>query len=113
MTYVNIQTDSDGIQWKEKTVAGELDFLFDWAGKEHGTWSDDWLQPGEIISSYMISAPTGITISSDGLSADQKSVVVWLADGTDCESYDIVCEITTSAGRTDSRTMRVKVRLKR
>lgn len=113
MPYIDMQRDSDGIQWVEKTVVGQLDFLFDWAGKEHGSWSEDWLQPGEIIVSHQVTVPTGITKDSDQLSADQKSVIVWLSGGTDCMSYDIACRITTNNGRTEERVGRVKVRLKR
>lgn len=113
MPYITMQRDSDGIQYVEKTEVGVLDYLFDWAGAEHGTWSNDWLQPGEIITSHQVTVPTGLTLVSDQVSTDQKAVIVWVSGGTDCESYDIACQITTNNGRTDERTGRIKVRLKR
>ena len=114
MTYVNLQTDSDGIQWLEKDPDAQLDFMFDWAGQEHGNWSDDWLQPGEVISSHTIEMPANadgdLILDSDAPIQDQKAVIVWLSGGTVCESYDIVCRIVTNLSRTDDRTMRIKVR---
>lgn len=114
MPYVDMKRDSDGIQWVEKTVAGLLDFSFDWAGEDHGTWSENWLQPGEIIVDHTITVPTGITLVSSSLTIDKKAILVWLTGGSDCTSYDVVGHIATSnAPREDERVMRVKVRLKR
>lgn len=110
MGYINLQRDSDGIQWLEKDPDALLDFMFDWAGLEHGNWSDDWLQPGEVITLHEITVPAGITLESDAPSLDQKAVIVWLKDGEACTSYDVVCKITTNLSRTDERTMRIKVK---
>ncbi len=37
------------------------------------------------------------------------SVTAWLTGGTAGETYEVRCRITTSAGRTDDRTLRVQV----
>lgn len=110
MAYINLQKDSDGIQWLEKDPDAQLDFMFDWAGLEHENWSDNWLQEGEIIVSHTVTVPTGINLDSDAPTLDQKAVIVWLSGGTVCESYDVVCQIVTNLSRTDDRTMRVKVK---
>lgn len=107
---VPLQFDTDGVQWVWKDPDARLDYLFDWAAKEHGNWTSDWLQPGEIITGHQVTVPTGITLVSDNVTLDQKSVDVWLEGGTECESYDIECEITTNQGRTDERTGRIKVK---
>lgn len=75
-----------------------LDFAMDWT---------DWLDTGETISSYMVTVPTGITKDSD--SESSGVVTVWLSGGTAGNDYNVSVEITTSDGRTDERTFRVKV----
>ena len=76
-----------------------LDYLFDWSS---------WLSVGEAISSHTI------TISGTGLALDSSSensgiVTAWLSGGTLGTVYSVSCEITTDAGRTDERTMHIRV----
>jgi hypothetical protein len=77
-----------------------LDYAFDWSS---------WLDAGssEAISSYTIDADTGITVDSHGESSGV--VTLWLSGGTDGTTYALRCEIVTDAGRTDQRTMIIKV----
>ena len=75
-----------------------LDYAFDWS---------DWLATGETISSHVITAQTGITKDSD--SESDGVVTVWLSGGTAGINYKVACLITTTAGRTDERTMWIKV----
>lgn len=106
---VQVEKDSDGIQYFWKDPDAELDFLFDWAGLTNGNWFNDWLQVGEVINSYTLTVPAGINQVLDQLNAAQNGVIVWLSGGTPCESYDVECEVVTNYGRTDERTMRIKV----
>lgn len=75
-----------------------LDYMFDWS---------DWLASGETITDHTITGETGITVDSSTESAGK--VTVWLSGGTAGENYKVACKITTSAGRTDERTIWIKV----
>jgi hypothetical protein len=75
-----------------------LDYSFDWSA---------WLDVAETISSYTIDEDTGITVDSDSEAAGV--VTVWLSGGTAGTTYAVRCEVVTDAGRTDERTMVIKV----
>jgi len=83
-----------------------LDYVFDWS---------DWLATGETIAVdsetgeklITITADTGITVDSSTKSGGK--VTVWLSGGTAGINYKVACKITTSAGRTDERTIWIKV----
>lgn len=85
--------------WRKDPDA-RLDWAFDWA-------SDGWLDDGETISSYTVTAEAGITVDSDNEAAG--IVTVWLSGGTVGVSYDVACRITTSDGRVDERTITIRV----
>ena len=75
-----------------------LDYAFDWTA---------WLDDGETISSH--------TVTVDGLTKDSDAenggvVTVWLSGGTDGQEASAACLIETSAGRTDERTIVLRVR---
>lgn len=75
-----------------------LDYMFDWS---------DWLASGETIISHTITAETGIVVDSSTESAGK--VTVWLFGGTARTDYRVSCLITTSAGRTDERSIMIQV----
>ena len=81
-----------------KDPSAVLDYVFDWT---------EWLATGEIITDYTITADTGITVDSS--TEDTGKVTVWLSGGTAGINYKVACLITTSAGRTDERTIWIKV----
>ena len=81
-----------------KDPSAVLDYVFDWTG---------WLATGETITDYAITADTGITVDSS--TEDAGKVTVWLSGGTAGINYKVACKITTSAGRTDERTIWIKV----
>jgi len=89
-----------------KDPSAVLDYVFDWTG---------WLATGETIAVdsetgeklITITADTGITVDSSAES-DGK-VTVWLSGGTAGINYKVACLITTTAGRTDERTIWIKV----
>ena len=81
-----------------KDPSAVLDYLFDWT---------EWLASGETIATHTITADTGITVDSS-TELDGK-VTVWLSGGTAGINYKVACLITTSAGRTDERTLWIRV----
>lgn len=81
-----------------KDPSAVLDYVFDWS---------DWLATGEVISSHVITVDTGLT--KDSSSEASGVVTVWLSGGTAGENYKVACLVTTSAGRTDERTIWIKV----
>ena len=81
-----------------KDPSAVLDYVFDWT---------EWLATGETITDHTITADTGITVDSSTESGGK--VTVWLSGGTAGENYKVACLITTSAGRTDERTIWIKV----
>ena len=81
-----------------KDPSAILDWAFDWT---------DWLAAAETITDHTITADTGITVGSS--TEDTGIVTVWLSDGTAGENYKVACLVETSAGRTDERTIWIKV----
>ena len=75
-----------------------LDFAFDWSS---------WLAESETINTYTVTVMSGLTLDSD--SQADGVVTVWLSGGTAGNWYTVACRIVTSAGRTDERTMRIRV----
>lgn len=83
---------------KVKDSDAVLDFEFNY---------EEWLSPSEVIQSYTIIASPGITVDSD-TNTDDK-VTVWLSGGTAGVPYTVTSRITTNQGRTDDRTMTIRV----
>ena len=89
-----------------KDPSAVLDYVFDWT---------EWLATGETIAVdsetgeklITITADTGITVDSS-TEGDGK-VTVWLSGGTAGINYKVACLITTTEGRTDERTIWIKV----
>ena len=89
-----------------KDPSAVLDYVFDWT---------EWLATGETIAVdsetgeklITITADTGITV--DSWTEDDGKVTVWLSGGTAGINYKVACKITTSAGRTDERTLWIRV----
>lgn len=90
-----------------KDPSAVLDYKFDFAKNTNQGSGTDWLASGETISSHTITPDSGITVDSSALSDSNTSVTVWLSGGTAGTTYDVNCEITTSASRTDQRTMKI------
>ena len=88
-----------------KDPAARLDYKFDWAALTNGSGSENWLQNGETIASYTVGAGTGITVDDHMLANNDTSVIVWLSGGTVNARYAVTCQIVTTAGRTDERTI--------
>lgn len=85
-------------KWIEKDPNAFLDYSVNWA---------NWLEGAETIVTSTWYAPTGITKSNE--SELNGVATVWLAGGTVGKEYTIVNRITTSNGRQDERSFRVRI----
>ena len=74
-----------------------LDYAFDWTA---------WLAAGETITTATITA-TGVTVDSQ--SEASGVVTVWLSGGVVGVFGSVTCEIATTGGRTDDRTIRLTI----
>ena len=90
-----------------------LDYYFDWAALTNGTGDSDWLAAGETITAFDLTADAGITIvdapAPPALTNDNTAVAFWLSGGTGGRIYVVTCQVTTSAGRVDERSMSIRV----
>jgi len=83
---------------KVKDSDAVLDYAFEF---------EDWLSPSETINSFTVIASPGITVDSSSNTVD--TVTVWLSGGTAGVPYTVTCRIVTNQGRTDDRTMTIRV----
>jgi hypothetical protein len=81
-----------------KDPGAVLDWVFDWTR---------WLQEGETIDDSSFSATAGITINSH--THANTYTTVWLQGGAQ-KVYSLTNTITTTQGRTDRRTITIKVK---
>ena len=81
-----------------KDAGAVLDYAWNWA-----TWLDT-----DEIASHTVTVPTGLTLDSSTNTA--TAVTAWLSGGTEGSDYTVACEIVTDAGRTDERSVIIKVR---
>ena len=92
-----------------KDPAAVLDYRFDWAALTNGTGETDWLATGETISTSTVTATSGLTVDSSSIVSGSTAVVAWLSGGTAGQAYEVTNRIVTSGGRTDERTITLKV----
>lgn len=81
-----------------KDPSAVLDYGFDWS---------EWLDAGENITTSTWTSSVGITIDSSSHSL--TSSTVWLSGGTSSQVYEVTNEIITNAGRTDQRSLNIRV----
>lgn len=93
-----------------KDPSAVLDYKFDWAALTNGSGTSDWLSSGETIASRTVTLDTGLTKDSDSVTDSSTSVTVWLSGGTAGSTYGVTCRITTTAGRTDERSIVIEVK---
>lgn len=95
-----------------KDPAAILDWYFDWAALTNKTGESDWLAGGETIMAHTVTvAPAGeLVVASSAAINGATAVQVWLSGGAAGATYRVTCQVVTSAGRTDERSMMVKVR---
>lgn len=69
-------------------------------------WSD-WLVDGDTIATSVWDVPDGLTNARD--EKDGTGAVLWISGGEEGDIYLCTNRITTTQGRTDERSIRVKV----
>ena len=80
-----------------KDPSAILDYSIDWSL---------WLN-GDTIATSSWTVPTGLTKVSD--TKNDSSTTVWLSGGTLGQTYTVTNRITTANGRTDERSIIIKV----
>lgn len=76
-----------------------LDYRHDWAS---------WLASGETIATSIWSvAPAGLAVDSE--TETTTTATVWLSGGTVGQVYRVTNRITTNQGRTEERTIVIRV----
>lgn len=93
-----------------KDPAAVLDYRFDWKPLTNAQDNaiSDWLASTETISSHSVTASTGLTVDSSELASTNTAVIAWLSGGTAGRTYRVTCQIVTSAGRTDERSITIQ-----
>lgn len=84
-----------GLFVKDKDAT--MDFGVDWS---------EWLD-GDTIRTSSWTVPTGLT--QEVVSHSNGIAVIFISSGTDGETYTLLNRITTSAGRTDDRTISIRI----
>lgn len=78
-----------------------LDYVIDWS---------PWLATdSDTISTSTWTVETGITKVSDTIFGTNTKTRIWLSGGTTDDEYLLTNTITTDMGRTDERTIQIKV----
>lgn len=89
---------SGGRNYIRKDPSAVLDYSFDWS---------EWLGE-DTIQSAVCTVDDGVTKENEANST--TAVTVWVSGGTSGSDYAVRCTITTVAGRTDERTIYLRVR---
>lgn len=75
-----------------------LDYRFDWS---------EWLEDAETIDTSTTTVGTGLMKDSE--SSSTTTATIWLSGGTAGTTYTVANRISTSSGRTDERTIQIRV----
>lgn len=81
-----------------KDPSSILDYQWNWTA---------WLPAGDTISSHTVTVPTGLTLETS--SATTTAVTAWISGGTAETECVVTCRIVTTQGRTDERSITLKV----
>lgn len=94
------------LKWSDKDPSAILDYDLDWT---------DWLAsyPTDTLSTATWGAPSPVTVPALAKGSNYitgNKTVLWLSGGLDGSTYSLTCTITTAGGRTDERTVTIKVK---
>jgi hypothetical protein len=89
-----------------------LDYKWDFKPLTHGVAgaTSDYLANGETVVTATVTPQAGLTVDSYSITDTGTSVTAWFSTSTADNEYTAVCHFTTSAGRTDDRSIIVAVR---
>lgn len=94
-----------------KSDEASLDYKFDLAALTNARTgaTEDYLQAGETIATIdgVTMTGVGLTVDSSTLADSSTSVVVWISGCFINNVYDVTLKFTTSAARTDTKTIRI------
>ena len=84
-----------------KDPEADLDYRFDWSA---------WLDTDTIVTStWAAQAGSGFTLHDDSIE-DNTETIVWISGGVVADSrWGVTNTIVTAAGRTEERTLMIKV----
>jgi hypothetical protein len=80
-----------------KDPSAVLDYAWDWA-----TWLGS-----DTIEGFTVTVEAGLVL--DSTTGSTTAVTAWLSGGTAGAEYDVTCRVVTAGGRTDERTIKVRV----
>lgn len=90
-------------EYYSKDPGSTLDFVFRWTA-----WLVDVTDTISVAPTIAI-APTSELALSNQEHTPEGEVTVWLSGGVSGREYNVACRINTVGGRSDERTMRIKV----
>ncbi|MBF6374444.1 phage fiber-tail adaptor protein [Nocardia farcinica] len=97
---------------KTKDPEAALDYRFVWGEgrpEDRRNGGRPWLDDGEFIASYSVTADPGITLENHQITDDGESILIFISGGTHGQNYTVKCRITTTQSRTDVRRMTIAV----
>lgn len=99
-TYVKTGTGASTKYTITKDPDSVLDYTFDW---------EDWLALiVDTLASHSVEVETGIVCDSSSIVAD--TVIAWISSGTVGTTYRVTCRVVTTSGRTDDRSIFIKIK---
>lgn len=97
---MTIRTEPDGKRWAPHAPGAVLDYSVDWT---------EWLMPGETVSVSNWAASAGITLSRQAVTYGAVATT-FASGGVAGQVYVLTNTVTTTDGRTDSRTIALRCR---
>jgi len=106
------------LTWPPKDPNEVLDFDIDWTMRLYS--ADELAQveagativPADAIASSQFTLPDGATLVASSSTYSATRTKVWLRDGDDGTSYEVLNRITTTGGRTMDQSVRLRVKSK-
>lgn len=85
-----------------------LDYTWDWTA-----WLASASDPTDTIVSKVLSVVSpaeGVVVDSSAIVGASKMVTAWISGGNAGKTVQVTCRITTAGGRTDDRSIYLKIR---
>jgi hypothetical protein len=96
-----------------KDPSATLDYGIDLASSSSWPPGGPWLAAGETVTELTVTADPGLTVNSQSINTNSNGVagallVGWISGGVAGNSYYLHFTFTTSAGRTDTRSILIQ-----